>query len=239
LLALSCTVFALVFAEMGRPFWGIALAIMASGTFGYLSGSVITRLKLQPFIVTLAVMIGSRGMAKWLVGNRTIAVGYDERTAPLVNFLGQKEVVVSVFGIVSLFSLVLLNLTRFGRHVIAIGGSEETARLSGINVDLVKMRVYWLSGIIAGIAGVLYCCETHQGDPKAGTAYELDAIAAAVIGGTSLSGGTGSIIGTMVGALALGIISNVLGLNNVDENVQWMIKAVIILAAVWLQRVGR
>lgn len=92
---------------------------------------------------------------------------------------------------------------------------------------------------MAGIAGVLFCCETHLGNPNAGVAYELDAIAAAVIGGTSLMGGKGGIVGTMVGALVLGIISNVLGLNNVDENVQWMLKGAIILVAVWLQMVGR
>ncbi|HOT51639.1 MAG TPA: ABC transporter permease, partial [Candidatus Hydrogenedentes bacterium] len=179
-----------------------------------------------------------RGLAKWLVGNATIAVGYDDRTKLLVDFIGQKAFVVSAFVVVTLFTLVLLNWTRFGRYLMAVGGSEDAARLSGINVSWVKIRVYLLSGLIAGIAGVLYCCETHQGDPKAGMAYELDAIAAAVIGGTSLSGGKGGIIGTVVGALALGILSNVLGLNSVDENVQWMLKAGIILVAVWLQQVG-
>jgi ribose transport system permease protein len=166
-------------------------------------------------------------------------VGYDDRTKPVVDFMGQKAFVVPMFLVVTLVALVLLNRTRFGRYLLAVGGNEDAARLSGINVAWVKIRVYWLSGFVAGIAGVLYCCETHQGDPKAGMAYELDAIAAAVIGGTSLAGGKGGIFGTVVGALALGILSNVLGLNSVDENVQWMLKAVIILAAVWLQLVGR
>jgi ribose/xylose/arabinose/galactoside ABC-type transport system permease subunit len=121
---------------------------------------------------------------------------------------------------------------------MAVGGSEDAARLSGISVGWVKLRVYLFSGFASGIAGILYCCRTYQGDPKAGTAYELEAIAAAVIGGTSLAGGQGGIMGTIVGVLALGILTNVLGLNNVDENVQWMVKAVIILVAVWLQLVG-
>lgn len=242
LLALSCTVFAYTFTEIDSPLApavGVLLALALTAGFGLFSGTVITRLRLQPFIVTLAVMIGGRGLARWLVGNATIAVGYDDRTRPVVDFVGQKPFVVSTFLIITLFCLVLLNGTRFGRYLYAVGGSEDAARLSGIPVAWVKVRVYALSGLIAGVAGVLYACETHQGDPKAGTAYELDAIAAAVIGGTSLMGGKGGIVGTFVGALVLGIVSNVLGLNSVDENVQWMLKGAIILLAVWLQTLGR
>ena len=241
LLAVSCTVFAYTFTQStspASPYIGIVLALAAASLFGLTSGIVISRLRMQPFIVTLAVMIGSRGFAKWLVGNATIAVGYDDRTKPVVDFIGQKMFVVPAFLTVTLFCFVLLNGTRFGRHLFAVGGSEDAARLSGINVAWVKTRVYLLSGLIAGIAGILYCCETHQGDPKAGMAYELDAIAAAVIGGTSLMGGKGGIFGTFVGALVLGILSNILGLNSVDENVQWMLKAAIILVAVWLQMLG-
>ena len=241
LLALSCTVFAYTFANVTAawsPVVGIGLAVGGASLFGLLAGIVVARLRMQPFIVTLAVMIGSRGLAKWLVGNATIAVGYDDRTKVLVDFIGQKAFVVPTFVVVTILALILLNATRFGRYLMAVGGSEDAARLSGIDVAWVKVRVYLLSGLIAGVAGVLYCCETHQGDPKAGMAYELDAIAAAVIGGTSLSGGKGGIVGTVVGALALGILSNVLGLNSVDENVQWMLKAAIILVAVWLQQVG-
>jgi ribose transport system permease protein len=241
LLALSCTIFAYTFTSVHAawaPVLGILLALLATGAFGLVSGIVITRLRMQPFIVTLAVMIGSRGLAKWLVANATIAIGYDDRTQPVVNFIAQKAFVVPTFLVVSLIALLLLNGTRFGRYVFAVGGNEDSARLSGLNVTWVKVRVYLFSGITAGIAGVLYCCETHQGSPNAGMAYELDAIAAAVIGGASLAGGKGGIFGTVVGALALGILSNVLGLRNVDENVQWMLKAVIILAAVWLQLLG-
>jgi ribose transport system permease protein len=241
LLALSCTMFALIFTKGSSSMAaiaGIAAAIGITSAFGFAAGTVISRLRMQPFIVTLAAMIGSRGLAKWVVGNATIAMGYDEKTKPVVDFIAQKAVVVPTFLLVTVAAFILLNMTRFGRYLVAVGGSEDSARLSGINVNWVKMRVYLLSGFVAGIAGVLYCCETHQGDPKAGMAYELDAIAAAVIGGTSLAGGKGGILGTVVGALALGILSNVLGLRNVDENMQWMLKAVIILVAVWLQLVG-
>jgi len=241
LLALSCIVFAFTFTRWDSPwapYGAIALGLIATSAFGLLNGLVISRLRMQPFIVTLASMIGSRGFARWLVGNATIAVGYDDRTRPAVEFIGQKPFVVTTFLSVTVFCMGLLNLTKFGRYLVAIGGSENSAHLSGIHTTSIKVRVYLLSGFIAGISGVLYCCETFQGDPKAGIAYELDAIAAAVIGGTSLMGGKGGIFGTFVGALALGILSNLLGLRNVDENVQWMLKAVIILAAVWLQGVG-
>ena len=241
LLALSCTTFALIFTKgtfPGSAIAGILTAVLVTTLLGFASGQVIARLNIQPFIATLAVMIGSRGLAKWLVGNETIPIGYDERTQAVVSFISQKTVVVPTFLVVTLLALILLNHTRLGRYLMAVGGSENAARLSGINVNTTKIWVYTLSGFVAGIAGVLYCCETHQGDPKAGMAYELDAIAATVIGGTSLAGGKGGIFGTVVGALALGVLSNVLGLNNVDENVQWMLKAVIILTAVWLQQFG-
>lgn len=240
LLALSGTVFAYAFATReASPVAAVLLALLLTSAFGLASGLVVTRLRLQPFVVTLAAMIGARGLARWWVGNATVAVGWDERTRAFVDFAGQKPFVVAVFLGVTAVCLVLLNQTRFGRYIRAAGGNEETARLSGIHIDSVKVRVYLLSGVIAGIAGVLHACETQQGDPKAGTAYELDAIAAAVIGGTSLMGGRGGVSGTLVGALALGIVSNILGLNNVDENVQWMLKAAIIIAAVWLQRAGQ
>lgn len=242
LLALSCTIFALVFTKYPQPWSPIlaaGLALSAAGLFGLANGFLVSWLRLQPFIVTLAAMIGSRGFAKWVVDNSTLAVGYDDRTKPFVDFVGQKAFVVPAFLAVTLIALVILNRTRFGRYLVAVGGSEDAARLTGINVSSVKVRVYLLSGFIAGLAGILYCCETHQGSPNAGVAYELDAIAAAVIGGTSLAGGKGGIFGTFVGALVLGILSNILGLRNVDENIQWMLKAVIIIIAVWLQLVGK
>lgn len=242
LLALSCTVFAYTFTEndaVWAPYAGAMLAVLLTTSFGAFSGLAVARLGLQPFIATLAVMISARGLARWWVDNATIAIGYDERTRAFVDVVGGKVFVISTLGVLAASCAVLLNWTRFGRYLFAVGGSEDAAWLSGIRVAWVKVRVYALSGFIAGIAGILFCCETRLGNPNAGQAYELDAIAAAVIGGTSLMGGKGSIFGTMVGALVLGIISNVLGLNNVHENVQWMLKGVIILVAVWLQMAGR
>ena len=241
LLAVSGTVFAHTLLDLQ---WPLAVALAASigltSLFGIASGLVITRLNLQPFIVTLATMIGSRGFARWLVRNANIDIGFGEdQVARIVGFFEQRQVVVPTFLVLAFAAMVVLNATRFGRYVRAVGGSEDAARLSGIPVAWVKVRVYMLSGLFAGIAGILHCCQTHQGSPNAGVAYELDAIAAAVIGGTVLTGGKGGIFGTLMGALALGILSNLLGLNTVDENRQWMLKAVIIVVAVWLQSVGK
>ncbi len=238
-LALSGTIFASTFAAKGwHPAASIAAALAAATLCGLVNGALITRLRLQPFIATLATMIGARGFAKWLVNNATIALGYDDHTRSVVSFMAQKGFVVSSFLVVTLLGYVMLNRLQFGRHVMALGGSESAARLSGIPVSWVKLRVYLFAGFVAGVAGVLNACEVHQGSANAGVGYELDAIAAAVIGGTSLAGGRGSIFGTLMGALALGILSNLLGLRNVDENVQWMLKAVIMIAAVWIQTIG-
>ena len=240
LLALSGTVFAYTFARKDWPLaMAVPAALFATTAFGFASGAIVARMRMQPFIVTLAAMIGSRGFARWLVDNATIDIGFGTGYVDrVIAFLALKRVVVPTFLIVALLGYGLLRLTRFGRYLVAVGGSEVAAQLSGMNVGWVKMRVYALSGFLAGIAGIIHACQNHQGSPNAGVAYELDAIAAAVIGGTSLAGGRGGILGTVVGTLALGILSNLLGLNNVDENMQWMLKAIIIVAAVWLQTVG-
>ncbi len=241
LLALSGTVFAHTFLNLGWPLAGaMAAALGVTSAFGLASGAIIARFNMQPFIVTLAAMIGSRGFARWLVNNANIDIGFGSGYIDkVIAFIAEKKVVVPTFLAVAAMGLVLMRFTRFGRYLIAVGGSEDAARLSGINTGWVKVRVYAISGLFAGIAGVVHCCQNHQGSPNAGVAYELDAIAAAVIGGTSLAGGKGAIFGTVVGTLALGILSNLLGLNNVDENTQWMLKAAIIIVAVWLQLVGR
>ena len=129
----------------------------------------------------------------------------------------------------------MLTRLRFGRYIYAIGGNEETSRLSGIAVDRVKIVTYALSGGLAALAGVLYCSAYTQGKADAGITWELDAIAAVVIGGTSLMGGRGSVIGTMVGVLILGYLGNILNLQEVSSEVQDILKGVIIVGAVLLQ----
>jgi ribose transport system permease protein len=134
---------------------------------------------------------------------------------------------------------ILLSKTVFGRHVRAIGDNPTASLYAGLPILKTQLWVYSLTGLLAGFAGVLYAAENHQGNPNAGVAYELDAIAAVVIGGTRLSGGQGTIIGTIIGTLIMGVLTNILRLNDIDSNVEMMIKAVIIVLAVAVQRKGR
>jgi ribose transport system permease protein len=134
-----------------------------------------------------------------------------------------------------LFSI-LLTSTRFGRYVYAIGGNETAAHLSGININTVKAAIFTISGALCAIAGMIHAAQLSQGSPNDGIGYELNAIAAVAIGGTSLAGGKGTIVGTIVGALILGILDNMLGLKNVNNNLQLVVKGIIIIIAVVLQK---
>ncbi|HZT36665.1 MAG TPA: ABC transporter permease [Bryobacteraceae bacterium] len=214
----------------------IAAAAAAAAAVGMLNGLVIANLRIQPFIVTLASMIGIRGLAKWLTGNANIDIGFGQDVAArFADVFRQKTIVIGAYAALAAAFWLTLSRTIFGRYVRAIGDNEKAARYAGLPIRSTKIWVYALSGLLAGIAGVLYAAENHQGNPNAGVAYELDAIAAVVIGGARLSGGAGSIAGTLVGTLIMGILTNMLRLKNVDSNVEMMIKAVIIVLAVTVQ----
>ena len=131
---------------------------------------------------------------------------------------------------------IALNKTRFGRYVHTVGSNETASRLSGVSVDRVKFGAFSICSLLAALAGIIHCAQLEQGNPNDGVAYEPDAIGAVVIGGTSLSGGTGTVTGTLAGTLIIGIINNLLGLNNIDANLQLIFKGVIIVGAVLLQR---
>jgi ribose transport system permease protein len=238
ILALSTTLAAMALARQGRGIpLAIAIAVAGSAAVGAVNGIVIATMRIQPFIVTLATMIGVRGLAKWLSNNENIDIGFGHDTAArFAEIFRQKWVVIGSYLAFSSVFWTLLTRTVFGRHVRAIGDNEKAALYAGLPIRTTKVWVYSLCGLLAGFAGVLYAAENHQGNPNAGVAYELDAIAAVVIGGTRLSGGKGSIAGTIVGTLFMGILTNMLRLNNVDSNVEMMIKAVIIVLAVAGQR---
>jgi simple sugar transport system permease protein len=235
----------------------VLLIVPVFGIFlGMLNGLIIAKGKIQPFIVTLGMMSAAVGLAKFVAGKGGQihpiyyeAAGYSaEGTSHVASqsfdLLSGK---ISLFGmdifpVAGLFFLAavfivhfILTGLRMGRHIYAIGGNEETAWLSGINVDRVKTIVYGISGGLSALAGVLYCASYTQGKPDAGATWELDAIAAVVIGGTSLMGGRGSVIGTMVGVLILGYLGNILNLQEVPSEVQDILKGVIIIGAVLLQ----
>jgi ribose/xylose/arabinose/galactoside ABC-type transport system permease subunit len=204
---------------------------------GALNGAVIAGLRIQPFVVTLASMIGIRGLAKWLTGNENIDIGFgQDAAARFAEEFRAKSIVIGSYVALAASFWVVLTRTVFGRWVRAIGDNERAAEYARLPIRTVKIAVYALAGLLSGYAGVLYAAENHQGNPNAGVAYELDAIAAVVIGGTRLSGGKGSIFGTIVGTLIMGVLTNMLRLRNVDSNVEMMVKAVIIILAVAVQR---
>jgi ribose transport system permease protein len=214
-----------------------AVAVAVCGVAGAVNGVVVARLGVQPFIVTLAAMIGIRGFAKWFTGNENIDIGFGhDVAAQFASIFREKAVVIGSYVALAAAAGGLLSKTVFGRYVRAIGDNPTAAMYAGLPIARTQITVYALSGLLAGTAGVLYAAENHQGNPNAGVAYELDAIAAVVIGGTPLSGGRGTIAGTIIGTLIIGVLTNLLRLSNVDSNVEMMIKAVIIVLAVTLQR---
>lgn len=215
----------------------ILMALAASAAVGAINGACVALLKIQPFVVTLATMIGIRGLAKWLTGNANIDIGFGRDVAArFAELLRTKPVAIGTWAALAVIFWVILQRSVFGRHVRAVGDNETAAKYAGLPIRSVKIWVYTLAGLLAGVGGVLYAAENHQGNPNAGVAYELDAIAAVVIGGTRLAGGSGSIGGTVVGTLTIGVLTNMLRLNNVDSNIEMMLKAVIIVLAVMVQR---
>lgn len=220
----------------------IATAAATAGAtlVGLVNGAIVARWRIQPFIVTLATMIGIRGLARWLTSNSNIDIGFgSDLASAFAAILSTKTVVIGSYIFLSLALAGLLSKTVFGRYVRAVGDNEKAALYAGLPIRKIKIIVYTLTGLLAGYSGVLHAAQNHQGNPNTGVAYELEAIAAVVIGGTSLMGGRGSIAGTVIGTLTIGILTNILRLNNIDTNIEMMIKAVIIVGAVWLQQAGR
>jgi len=245
-LALAATLTAWCFMKAGMGLAATILTVLAAGALcGAINGFVVARWKLQPFIATLATMSAARGVARYVSGGMAIPLGFGQGAAPesVHRLAGTLLPYVPAPAVLFLLTVagmhVFLSRTSAGRYLYAIGDNETAARLSGIRVAWHKAGVYVIAATLAALAGIVHCAQLEQGNPNDGVAYELDAIAAVVIGGTSLSGGTGSVGGTLVGVLIIGVINNIMGLNNVDANLQLILKGVIILGAVWLQRKKR
>lgn len=218
----------------------IAAALGACTVAGAVNGGVIARLRIQPFIMTLATMIGVRGLARWMTENNNIDLGFGSETSSrFASVFSDKILVIGLWIAAALFFYVVLEFTVFGRYVRAVGENERAAGYTGLPIARIKVAVYTLCGLAAGAAGVIHAARSHQGNPNDGVAYELDAIAAVVIGGTALTGGRGGVPGTIVGTLIMGILTNILRLRLIDANLELMIKAVIIVTAVWLQSIRR
>jgi ribose transport system permease protein len=229
---------AATFQDFGPP--AMVVAGIATGfTVGVVNGLLVTVGRVVPFIATLAMLTIARGLALTLTGASPLRIterdfvqigaGYLGGVIPYVVIIAAVAVFLGWFG---------LNRVTFGRRVYAVGGNREAARLSGIPVRRTIFLVYVISGLCAGIAAVLVTARTATAQPSAGQGYELDAIAAVVVGGVSLFGGRGSIVGTVFGVLILTIITNIFVLQNLSFDAQLVIKGVIILAAVMLQSRG-
>lgn len=237
LLALSGAIAAGLMVSAGVP-WPIAalMGLLAGTVLGIANGLAVTVFRIPAFIATLAMLSIARGLTQLYTGGRPFT-GLD----PAFNAIGQGDigpvpVPVVIMTIAVVIGWVVLRFTVFGRQVYAIGSNPDAARLSGIPVRRVLVAVYAISGFLAGLAGLVTTARLSSAQPTAGVGFELDAIAAVVVGGMSLAGGEGSIVRTLIGALLIGVLNNGLNLLNVDPFVQPVIKGLVILVAVGLDR---
>ncbi len=214
----------------------VFMALLVGSTCGLTNGLLIAKTRIAPFVATLGMMTIARGLALVTsAGRPVISLSESYRILGRGTFLGM-PVPVLLFLLALGTGYFVLTQTRFGRHVYALGGNELSAKYSGVRITRVQILVYVISGFTAAISGLILSSRVMSGSPVAGVAYELDAIAAVVIGGTSLSGGVGSLIGSFVGALMIGVINNGLDLLNVSSYFQQIVKGVIIILAVVLDQ---
>ena len=241
ILALSMMVMGWLSNDKGLPFpLAMVLAVAVGAGCGLGNGLLITKAKLPPFIATLAMMTIARGLANIITNGEQI-VGYPDWFTALSTqrHLGFLSVTVALFIVLVIVSWVILQYRAVGRNLYAIGGSREVARLAGIHVDRLTTLVYVVAGALSGIAGVVFAARLDSSQPSAGLGYELDAIAAVVIGGASLSGGIGGIGGTVVGVLIIGVLHNGLNLVGVSPFIQQIIVGAVIAIAVGFDSLRR
>ncbi len=210
------------------------LGLLVGIVFGLFNGFVISKTTIPPFIVTLATMNIARGLAGVYTGGSPVRVVTKEWQWIGAGYAFGVPVPVIIMIIIFIASLLIINRTKMGRYIYAVGGNNLAATYSGINVSTVKFFVYTYSGIMAGLAGIILASRMYSGQPTAGEGAEMDAIAAVVVGGTSMSGGSGKLGGTLIGALIIGILNNGLNLMNVNSFWQTVVKGVVILLAVML-----
>ncbi len=239
-IALGTVIIALMIERGWSPLAAALFGIAGSAACGAFSGLLITRLRLLPFVVTLGMMGALRGAAKGLAGEQPI---YPDETwlNSLMQLGGRGSLPTGVWLTLALAVIVavVLRHTRFGRHVFAVGSSELTARLCGVPVERVKLLVYTLGGVFAGIAAILQFAYLTGGDPTTAVGLELNIIAAVVIGGASLNGGQGGVVGTLVGALIMSVVANGCTKLGLPNWVQEIVTGGIIVAAVLLDYVRR
>jgi ribose transport system permease protein len=220
---------------------GVAGAILMGAVTGLVSGAFITKMRIPPFIATLGMMLVLKGLSLILTGTKPIYFN----DSPGFTSIASGSVVGAVFpafplpnGVLVLFGVAaiiawVLNPTRLGRYTYALGSNEEATRLPGVNVDACKMAIYALAGAVTGVAGVLIAARLNSAQPALGQGYELEAIAAVVVGGTSLAGGRGSILGTLIGTLIMSVLTNGLRILSVAPEWQIVATGIIIIGAVY------
>jgi ribose/xylose/arabinose/galactoside ABC-type transport system permease subunit len=218
----------------------IVLSVLAGLAAGFLNGVGVAYGNIPPFIVTLGSMTIIRGLALIYSKGQPIFGVTDEFEALASGFVfGTIPYLVIYFLVITAISAFILTKTVYGRRVYAVGGNEITARVSGVSVKRIKIAVYSISGLLAGVAGLLLASRIVSGNPTSGQSYELDAIAAVIIGGVSMTGGSGKWYGTVIGALMIAVIGNGLDILNVSSHFQLVIKGAIIIVAVLLDMKGK
>ncbi len=244
-----CAVLAgVLMVNLGLPMWvGVPGAVIVGALCGTVSGLAITKLRVPPFIATLGMMMLLKGASLIITKTRPIyfndvegfdAISLGSALSDLIPGLPIPNGVLIMF-IVAVLCAVVLNKTALGRYTFALGSNEEAVRLSGVNVDRWKVIIYAFSGGICGIAGLLIASRLNSAQPALGQGYELDAIAAVVIGGTSLSGGVGTILGTIIGAFIMSVLINGLRIMSVAQEWQMVLTGVIIILAVYTDNLRR
>ncbi|SDJ36624.1 ABC transporter permease [Aliiruegeria lutimaris] len=226
-------------AVLGAPYFAaipLAAGVAVGLACGWVNGVIVARFNVPAFVTTLGMLSAARGMTLLYTGGKPVPALTDGfRYIGTGSILGIPMPII-LFAVIFLAALFVLSATRFGRTVYAVGGNPHAARVSGINIRRVRLTVYVISGALAGIAGMILAARTGSALTQAGIAYELDAIAAVVIGGTSLSGGVGKVTGTLIGALLIAVVNNGLDLMGVESYYQQVIKGALIVAAVMLDQ---
>ncbi|MEJ2637586.1 MAG: ABC transporter permease [Calditrichia bacterium] len=238
-LTATTTAFGIMDWQMGTALT-ILLGLAVGTAAGFINGALTAWGRIQSFIATLAMMTAARGFALFISDNNSRNIGFGSGAAPesfkifTTSFLGI-PFPVFIFVFVTVVFIFVLRKMRLGRHIYAVGSNQEASRLAGLRVKWIQTSAFVFSGLLAGLAGIIHAAQLYQGNPNDGVGFELDAIAAVVIGGTSLMGGKGTLEGTFAGVLIIGLLSNILGLHGVQKDFQLMLKGVIIVGAVLLQ----
>lgn len=219
------------------PAIAVGLTLIIGLGFGYFTGLLINKIHIPPLIATLGLMTGLRGLA-YILNDGLPIYGLPDS----IKFIGQGWLFGIPFPVILMIAVfilgyVLLNKTAFGRHLYGTGGNEEASRLSGVNVENLKTKVYLLGFFLSTFAGIVLMARVNSGQPRGGTGYEMDIITAVVLGGVSIMGGSGRLTGVIAGVMIMGVLSNGMILLNIDEYVQWVVKGAVLLTAVGLDQI--